>query len=408
MENSRRDFLKVSTALTAASYGRILGANDRPRIGVIGTGGRGTYLIGELKKAADVDIPAVCDIYDAHRDRAAKLAGENAKKYGDYRDVLVDKDIDAVIIATPDHWHAPIAIDACEAGKDLYVEKPMVHNPHDGLAVVKAVREHKRIFQHGTNSRFQKQILDAKGKYVETGIMGTVGMARTWYTSNGGYDERGLPPDLRSKTKPEGLDWERWLGANPKIPWNPDIYYSWYRWQAYGGGQVMGIGIHVVDMARYVLRLGKPRSATAGGGIYFYKDGRDTPDAVVLIIEFGDATVTFMAEALTAPGVPVSAGIELRGSGGKLSVEKYVVENALEYVPNKKYSQAPPARSDGTKPNAEPNLKNWLDCIRTRQKAVGNEEEAYYSTMACFMGNQAFQKSARIVWDPAWDLAPPA
>jgi predicted dehydrogenase len=404
MEKSRRDFLKGSALATAASYNRILGANDRPRVGVIGTGGRGTYLIGEIKKAADVDIPAVCDIYDARRDKAAKLAGGDPKKYADYRQVLGHNDIDAVIIATPDHWHAPIAIDACKAGKDLYVEKPMVHNPKDGLAVVKAVRDHKRIFQHGTNSRHQKQIIDAKEQYVETGIMGTVGMARTWYTSNGGYDERPLPPDLKSGNKPEGLDWERWLGAAPKIPWNADVYFSWYRMQDYGGGQVMGIGIHVVDMARFVLKLGKPQVATAGGGTYFFKDGRDTPDTVALVIEFPNVTVTFMAESLDCPGVRISAGVELRGTGGKLSAEKYVVENALEYTPNKKYSKAPPAKIDGTIPNAEPHLKNWLDCIRTRQKAVANEEEGYYSTMACFMGNYAYRTHSRVVWDEKWTL----
>ena len=116
--------MTASAVVTAASYGRILGANDRPHVGAIGTGGRGSYLIGEVKKAADVDISAVCDLYDVRRDRAAKLAGGYPKKYGDYRQVLEQNDIDAVIIATPDHWHAPIAIDACEAGKDTSRELP--------------------------------------------------------------------------------------------------------------------------------------------------------------------------------------------------------------------------------------------------------------------------------------------
>lgn len=403
MEASRRMFLSRSAAaMSAASYRRVQGANSRPRIGVIGNGGRGAYLMRELRKAMDVDIPAVCDVYDARRDKAAELAGGHAKKYGDYRQVLAHNDIDAVIVATPDHWHTAIAVDACKAGKDVYVEKPMVHYPKDGQAIVAAAREHKRIIQVGTQGRGMTQNIDARDKYVRGGIMGKVGMARTWYLSNRGYILTA-PPGMEKK--PAGLDWDAWLGPGPKIPWNPGVYFSPYKWLHYDGGMIMGIGIHVVDTAHYMLGLSQPKAAAAGGGIYFYEDGRDTPDTVALIIDYPEkVTVTFAAEVLTAPGVKTSAGVELRGTGGKLYVERYTIKDALEYTPNAQFSQAPAARSDGSAPTAEPMLRNWIECIQSRRKTIANEVEAYYSCVACFMGNQAFRTQSRVTWDSRWDL----
>ncbi|MFB3829658.1 MAG: Gfo/Idh/MocA family protein [Bryobacteraceae bacterium] len=397
--STRRIFL---AGAAAASYNRVPGANNRPRVALIGCGPRGQYLMRESKTVADVDVPAVCDIYDARRDQAAKTAGPQAAAVADYRQVLERSDIDAVIVATPDHWHSAIAVDACKAGKDVYVEKPMVHYPKDGQAIVRAAREHKRIVQVGTQGRGMKQNIEARDQYVRAGVMGKVGLARTWYTSNRGYIQ--TPPPGMEK-KPEGLDWERWLGPGPKVPWNPDIYFSPYKWLHYDGGMIMGIGIHVIDTAHFMLGLGKPKAATAGGGVYFYKDGRDTPDTVALIVDYPEnVTVTFMAEVLTAPGVITSAGVELRGTGGKLYVERYTIKDALEYTPNQKFSKTAAAKSDGSAASAAPMLRNWLECIRTRQKTIANEEEAYYSTMACFMGNQAFRTQSRVVWDKRWDI----
>ncbi|HEY3291727.1 MAG TPA: Gfo/Idh/MocA family oxidoreductase, partial [Anaerolineae bacterium] len=394
MNSSRRLFLG---AATAASYGRIVGANDRPSVGLIGAGPRGQYLMRLLKKALDVNIPAVCDVYDVRRAKAAEVAGAGCKQYGDYRQVLQHSDIDAVIVATPDHWHAPITVDACQAGKDVYVEKPMVHTPEDGQAIVKAARKYKRVIQVGMQGRAMRQNIDAKEQFIQSGVMGKVGMARTWYTSNTGYI---LTPPAGTEQKPAGLDWERWLGRGPKIPWNPGVYFSPYKWLHYDGGMIMGIGIHVIDTAHFMLQLDKPQAAMAGGGVYFYEDGRDTPDTVALIIDYPEKlTLTFAAECLSAPGVKTSAGVELRGTGGKLYSERYTIKDALEYTPNAKFSKALAAKSDGSEATAEPMLKNWVECIRSRNKTIANEEVAYYSTMACYMGNQAFRTRSRVVWD---------
>ncbi len=393
----RRAFLLT----TAASTARAPGANERIRGAVIGAGGRGRLLTASFKELG-VEMAAVCDVYEPNLEAGLKAASTAAKPYRNYKQMLEDKSIDAVVIATPDHWHAQMAIDAVEAGKDVYVEKPMVHYPRDGQAIVRAARQFKRIIQVGTQGRGMTQNIAAKQQYVESGVMGKVGLVRTWYTSNRGYIATA-PHGMEQK--PAGLDWDRWLGPGPKIPWNPGVYFSPYKWLHYDGGMIMGIAVHVIDTAHFVLGLQRPKAASAGGGVYFYNDGRDTPDTVALVLDYPEnVTLTFVAEALTAPGVKTSAGIELRGTGGKLYVERYTTRDSLEYTPNGKFSKAPAARSDGSEPSAAPMLKNWLECIRSRQKPIANEEEAYWSTMACFMANHAFRTSSRVTWDNKWNL----
>ncbi len=405
METSRREFVAASAGVfTAAAAGRVLGANDRIRIAVVGTGGRGQYLMKTLQKVAPagIEFVAVCDVYDVRRAEAATIAGGGVEQYVDYRQVLNRKDVDAVIVATPDHWHAPIAVEAMEAGKDVYIEKPMVHTPEDGLAIVKAARAHQRVVQVGMQGRGMPHFVEAKEKFLDTGVMGKVGMARTWYTSNTGYVKEAPAGFER---KPEGLDWQRWLGRGPKVGWNPDIYFSPYKWLYYDGGMIMGIAIHVLDNARHWLGVRHPVSAVAGGGVWYYEDGRDTPDVVSFILDYPEkVTLTFHGECLTAPGVKTSAGVELRGTGGTLSADRYAPFSGYEYVPNGKFSKEAAVKVPMPATNAERILPNWLECMRTRHKAICNEEEGYYSAVACFMANKAYNTRTRVVWDRKWDL----
>jgi predicted dehydrogenase len=402
-ESSRRQFLGASVAaMTAASYSRVLGANGRIRMGAIGTGGRGKYLMQELNKIGGIEWAAVCDVYNVRRDEAATIAGGPVKSYNDHRQLLDLKDVEAVVIATPDHWHAAIGIDACNAGKDIYVEKPMVHFPNAGQALVEAVRRNRRICQVGMQARAIPHFQRARERYVESGVMGKVGLVRTWYDANSGYILKA-PPGMRQK--PEGLDWDRWLGPGPKVSWNPEIYFSPYKWLHYDGGMVMGIGIHVIDSAHQFLKLTRPKAAVAAGGIYFYKDGRDTPDVVNIILEYPqELNVTFEAEILTAPGIPSNAGIELKGAGGALTVLRYNRDLGYQYRPNSRYSDKPAEQIPGDPASAEWLIRNWLDSIRTRQKPIAGEEQGYWSSVACFMGAQALRTQSRVVWNDAWNL----
>ncbi|MCS7315257.1 MAG: Gfo/Idh/MocA family oxidoreductase [Bryobacterales bacterium] len=400
MQATRRIFLGSATAASAA---RVLGAADRIRIGVIGTGGRGQWLMKALQRIAgdEIQIVAVCDVYDARRNEAARIA-PGAEQYLDYRQLLARKDVDAVIVATPDHWHAAMTVEAMRAGKDVYVEKPMVHYPRDGQAIVRTARATGRIVQVGTQGRGLPNFVEAKQRYIDTGVMGKVGLARTWYTSNTGYI-RTPPPGF--ERKPEGLDWDRWLGPGPKIPWNPDVYFSPYKWRHYMGGMIMGIAIHVVDSAHHWLSLRKPLAAVAGGGVYHYKDGRDTPDVVSFILEYPEElVVTFTAECLSAPGVRTSAGVELRGTGGVLWAERYIQDYGYIYTPNTKVSREPAAAVRFQPANAEKILRDWLDRIRDCKRTICNEEVAYYSTVACYMAMEALRTRSRVTWDRRWDL----
>lgn len=405
MDTSRREFVRTSAVvMTAGSAGRVMGANERIRIATVGTGGRGQYLMKTLLKVAPdgVQHVAVCDVYDVRRAEAARIAGGSVEQYVDYKQVVERRDIDAIVIATPDHWHAAVAVDALNAGKDVYIEKPMVHTPEDGLAIVKAARANKRIVQVGMQGRGMPCFLEAKEKYIDTGVIGKVGMARTWYTSNSGYIQQA-PEGFRNK--PEGLDWERWMGRGPKVAWNPDVYFSPYKWLYYDGGMIMGIAVHVLDNARHWLGVKHPEAAVAGGGVWNYDDGRDTPDVVSFILDFPEkVTMTFHGECLTAPGVRTSAGVELRGTGGTLSADRYNPFCGYEYVPNTKFSKTAAVKVPMQASNAERILPDWLECIRTRRKPVANEEEGYYSAIACFMANKAFNTKTRVVWDRQWDL----
>ncbi len=401
-EASRREFMKAGVAVTtAASYTRVLGANDRIRLGTVGTGPRGQYLMKEVLKTNAVEFVAVCDVYSVRRDQGAGIAGGSVKTYTDHRQLLDHKDIDAVIVATPDHWHSQITVDACRAGKDVYVEKPMVHAPKDGQAIVKAVRENKRVLQVGMQARAVPHFQEARRRFVDSGIVGKVGLVRTWYNSNAGYVQK---PPRGMDRKPDGLDWDRWLGPGPKVAWNPDIYFSPYKWLHYDGGMIMGIGIHVIDSAHQFMSLTKPASAVAGGGVYNFED-RDTPDVINLVLEYPEKlNVTFEAEIMTCGMPSSSAGLMLRGTGGELTVLRYERQVGYRYTPNPRFSKEPAAQAPGDPSSAEHILKNWLECIRSRNKTVANEEAGYYSSMACFMGNQAYRTKTRVVWDAKWDL----
>src|SRR5215472_11789895 len=220
----RRGFLRGGTAaLTAASYSRVLGANDTIQLGVIGPGDRGTYVMTRFQQDPKVHVGAVCDIYSEHIDRARQKAPD-AKSYSDHRKLLEQKDLDAVLIATPDHWHAATAIDALNSGRDVYVEKPLTLRPEEGPRIVKAARVNDRVCQVGMQQRSGKHYIEAKKEYVDSGKLGKITLARTWWHGNG-YHLRKAPASLQ--TMPQDLDWARYLGPLKWRDWDPQQYWNW-------------------------------------------------------------------------------------------------------------------------------------------------------------------------------------
>jgi predicted dehydrogenase len=402
---SRREFMQASAvATTAASFSRLAGANERIRLGLIGCGGRGTYLLRRLNVLGGIQWVAICDIWDQRRDKLAPMAGPEVKKYHDYRELLEHKDIDAVVIASPDHWHAQMTTDAARAGKDMYVEKPMTSTPDQGPKVVKAVRDSKRILAVGVQQRSGVHYIEAKEKIIDTGQLGQIGLVRTWYDANNGYT---FTPPPGMEKKPEGLDWERYLGWLPKIPWDPKRYFNHFAyWDISTGGQTGGLFVHLVDTVHWFLGLEKPSAAVAGGGIYHYNDGRDTPDVINLIVEYPQKlNVTFEAEILTAPmRWAAEAAMEFRGTGGVLTVYRYPKEFGWVFT-RKSESRTPEViTGKGYAADADPHLKHWLACVREQKRTSADEVSGHYSVMPCHMGNLAYRRRGRVEWDKKWDV----
>jgi predicted dehydrogenase len=389
----RRAFLATAArgaaVLTASSYMRILGANDRVNLGLIGAGERGRHVMGLFLETGQVDLRAVCDIYPEMIDKA-KSKSPNAVSFSDHRKLLESKELDAVLVGVPDHWHAAIAIDALNAGKDVYVEKPLTLRIEEGPRIVKAARINDRICQVGLQQRSGAHYIEAKQKYIDTGALGKITLVRTWWHGNG-YHLRKAPAYLQ--TKPSNLDWARFLGPVKWREWDPQQYWNWRAYLDFGGGQVIDLFTHWIDVVHMFLGQDIPTSGVAAGGVYYYKDGRTAPDTINVLLEYGGShTATF--EATLAPGIQ-GAGVEFCGTKGKLYIDRgrYEYQNAER--------GAKPVTVMG--PNYDftlDHVKNFLDCCKTRKRPNCDVLAGARSAQASHLGNISYVEKRRIDFDP--------
>jgi predicted dehydrogenase len=387
-EIARRSFL-TATAITAASYSRVLGANDTIQLGVIGAGDRGTYVMTNFQKNSSVHVAAVCDIYSEHIDRARQKATD-AKSFSDHRKLLEEKGLDAILIATPDHWHSVVTIDALNAGRDVYVEKPLTLRPAEGPRIVKAARVNDRVCQVGMQQRSGKHYLEAKREYIDKGRLGKITLARTWWHGNG-YHLRRAPASLQ--TKPSNLDWSRFLGPVKWRDWDPQQYYNWRAYLDFGGGQVTDLFTHWIDVVHMFLGQDVPKSAAAAGGVYAYKDGRTAPDTINVLLEYPtDLTATF--EATLVPGIR-GEGIEICGTEGRLLIDR----RRYEFHTTARGAQ--PVIITAEDPDMTfAHVSNFLECVRTRQRPNADVLIGHRSAQASHLGNIAYMEKRRIDFDP--------
>ena len=388
---SRRTFF--AGAATAAGALRVAAAGDRVRLGLIGCGGRGKHLVHMAQLAGGAEFVAINDAWDRRMDEAEKAIQTPVQRHKDYRALLDRTDIDAVIVATTDHHHAHIGVDACHAAKDVYVEKPMTSLPMQGHAMVAAVKQANRVLQVGVQQRSTEPFLAAKKAYIDTGRLGKVHLVRTFWNANGGYLEK---PPAGMETKPAGLDWDMWLGWLPRIPWDPQRYFNRFSyWDVSTGGQTGGLFVHMIDVVHWYLGLTKPLSAVALGGIYEYNDGRDTPDNINFILDYpGGLNVTF--EATITDMLPEdSADIVFFGEGGRLNIFRH----RARFLP----AGRGPAETLPSGPEP-PHMGNFLACVRSRQTPNANVVDGHYGAMACHIGNIAYKEGRRVMWDPRWDV----
>jgi predicted dehydrogenase len=419
----RRDFIRTvsgaAVASTAVSYSRILGAANRVRLGVIGCGGRGVGDMNNFLALGNVDVTALCDVYGAQIDNAKKTAA-SAVALRDHRQVLDRKDVDAVLIAVPDHWHMPIAIDALNAGKDVYVEKPLTLAIAEGPAIVKAARLNKRVCQVGMQQRSGKHYLQAKQEYFDTGKIGKLTLVRTWWHGNS-YHLRRAPASLQ--TQPADMDWARFVGPLTWRDYDPQQYYNWRAYLDYGGGQITDLFTHWIDVVHMFTGQDVPVSASAAGGIYHYTQDRTAPDTINVLLEY-PAPFTATFEATLAPGVKGDA-IEFCGTEGRL----WISRARYEYYPVPAPAGSSPATATsgrGAAPSATPSagpppvvvqasgsldrdhMQNFLECMVSRKTPNGDVLIGHRSAQASHLGNIAYLQKRRIHFDPLREQILPA
>lgn len=365
-----------------------MGANDKINLGWIGAGDRGTYVCKTFHGSGQVNVTAVAEIWGDKLDKAVTTY-PGAKGYTDHRKLLEQKDIDAVLIATPDHWHAGCTIDALNAGKDVYVEKPLTLTIEEGPMIVKAARVNNRICQVGMQQRSGSHYLQAKKEYFDTGKLGKITLARTWWHGNG-YHLRKAPPVLQSK--PTNLDWARFLGPVKWRDYDPQQYFNFRAYLDFGGGQVTDLFTHWIDVVHMFMEQDDPISAVAAGGVYHYKDGRTAPDTIHVLLEYPkEWTATF--EATLAPGVR-GAAVEMCGTNGRLWIDR----SKYEFWPNERNAQPVVVKSE--KDQTIEHVANFLDCVRSRKLPNGDVLIGHRSAQASHLGNLAYLQKRRIKFDP--------
>jgi predicted dehydrogenase len=383
---TRREGIKAA-ALTALSYSRVLGANDRIQFGLIGCGERGLYVASFFQKTGEVDVRAVCDVFGDHTDKGVAQA-PGAQPFADHRRLLEIAGLDAVLIATPDHWHKAIAIDALNAGKDAYVEKPLTRLREEGPEIVRAARVNNRVCQVGMQQRSGQVYLEARERFVRSGMLGKISHVDcVWH----GGANRTLPTEPAQK--PANLDWVRFLGPLKYRDWNPAQYLDFRAFLDFGGGKLTDFGAHWLDVAHMFMDQDAPLSAVAAGGVYYDRhDGRTAPDTISALFEYpGSFTVSFISLAVdNGPEYHV----EFLGSAGRLFVNR----NRYEFRAAEKGAEPVIQRFPGD--ITDQHVRNFLDCCRSRKQPNADVYIGHRAAQAALLANQSYLEKRRIRFDP--------
>jgi predicted dehydrogenase len=420
---TRRTFLGAA-ALTAASYQRVLGANDRIGVGFIGFGLIGKQHVADFKKFNDVDIVGVCDTYKPRVEEAIQYIGNpNTKGYADFRRMYENKDIQGVVVATPDHWHALLTIMACAAGKDVYVEKPMTVFIDEGKWMVAAARQHQRIVVVGTQRRHGKGVAAAK-KVVESGALGKIHSVRMSAFRNI-YPGFGKTP---VSDPPPGFDYDMWLGPAPKRPYQAHrgIYHFRWFWD-YSGGQMTNLGAHIIDQVLWLMNVKGPSLVMSTGGRFALEDDGETPDVQDASWVFPGFTMNCaIREANASRGDPGQVYLGTKGTmtmTGGYTVASEMKGDPVNDIPRfmghpaggPVYSdtkrtpwieassggvQSDPRYGTGGEDTMAMNERDWLDSMRSRKRPLCEVEDGHRVATACNLANMSLRLGRSIRWDP--------
>lgn len=438
---SRREFLQTSASAAGASL--LAGSNfleaepipsssqpvapsDRIRFGIIGVGMEGSNLLTTAIQLPGVECVAAADLYDGRHELSKEIVGKPIRTTRRYHELLDSKDIDAVIIAVPDHWHKQVVVDALAAGKDVYCEKPMSHNPADGLAMVAAAKKTDRIVQIGAQRT--SSVLCAKAKaLIDQGAIGDMNLIEATYGRNdpNGAWEYPLPTDL----SPQTLDWDTWLGTAPKIPFDGYRFARWRCWKEYGTGVAGDLLVHLISGMQFVLGINEPpKKVSAFGGIYRWKDGRNMPDVQPVLFEYDNVPV-YMRLSLGCESTEVT---RFQGSKGAIELREFSVSFTPQFGVDTSpsyYSASFPAAmrnayvkgwhekhdpTPGQEPALEtityngndyddlkPHLWKFFEAVRSRKPVVQDALFGHNAALGCHLANESYFRGTPVYWDAA-------
>lgn len=415
---TRRDFTKTAAvaSATALSASRVYGANERLRVGFIGLGNRGDQVLSAFLEHKDCEVTALCDIYQPYVDFAAKKVGGTPAQFTDYRKLIAKKEIDAVVVVTPDHWHALQTIEACAAGKDVYCEKPLSLCVAEGRAMVKAAREHKRIVQCGIQ-RMSSAMCQEAAEIVRSGGLGKVTAVRAFHVQNEWPKGIGSPAD---EAPPEGFNRDAWTGPAPLRKYNKNRSFYRFRWfYDYSGGQLTNFGVHYLAQIQASLGVDAPKSVVALGGKFANYDNREVPDTMEVLWHYpNDTLVTFSQfNATGAPPAAKPCEIEFRGTKGTMYFRLNGYEIVPEIVTDNEFAARTPLDRTiekgwrvGAKAQIEAKVvsgkildadhaRNFIDCVKSRKTPTCDVEYGHRCTSAALIANIAHRTKTYLEWD---------
>ena len=436
---SRRQFLqKTAGAATASLAATVIplhpeplfastdavAPSDRVRFGIVGVGMEGSGLLTNAVQLPGVECVAACDLYDGRHELAREIVGKPIPTTRRYKELLDNKEIDAILIAVPDHWHKQIFVDAVSAGKDVYCEKPMSHTPADGIAMVEAAKKTDRITQIGAQRT--SSVLCAKAKELyQSGAIGDLNLIEMTFGRNDptGAWEYPPPADL----SPENLDWETWLGTAPKKSFDPYLFARWRCWKEYGTGLAGDLMVHLLSGMQFVLGINEaPSKVSAFGGIYRWKDGRNTPDVHPVLFEYKGVPVylrlslgcetaevtrfmgshgiieltEFGVSHTPQPGIDLAPSYYCNGLPARLR-EPYFKKWHEEHDPKPGQEPAPQTVSfkGDDYDDLRPHLWNFFQAVRSRKPVVQDVVFGHHAALGCHLANESYYRNSPVYWD---------
>ena len=396
MSQSRREF---AAALAAAAVGQhpILGANDRIRAGVIGAGGRARELLEQAVTIPNMEVVALADVYEPNLDRTKAGFTPHAVLYKDYRKLLESRSVDAVIIASPDHWHKQMSVDALNAGLDVYCEKPLTKTIEEGPEIIRAVEKNKRILQVGTQHRSSPHFVKAK-EVLDSGVLGKIVFVRSSWCFNSPAVAKVEPVEVSK------LDWDAWLGPAPKRPFDAALFRHWRYYWDIGGGHLTDLQTHLIDTVHWFMKADRPISAVAAGGLFVFEDSRECPDTILAQYEYPQKFV-YTYEG-TFGSRYEGAFLEFRGKNATLYLDRgqfdVIPESSSDAGLERHYVQDNIGKGDGRARGHDTklHLENFFDCVRSRKQPACDVYAGHRSALCGHLGNLSYRQGRKLRWDP--------